>query len=377
MNLRSAHLLLAAGIAILFTACKEGNIYSTLENEVKVDDLSLPNDITLFDVTKIGTSYYAAAGKIWTVSDSATEWDVTALIAPPSPGDIGTALVASPFGTNTLYGGFINGSGNLGLYESTAAPSFSGRNAEPLPVAGAQVALLKAVNDGANRLVVVTAHQPSAGSDFAYGMVYAASAGSYTVATFDATRPAGDEKKSINDVVYAGVPINAWFATEGTKLYTKTGPGFAGDFTLAGMTGITAGEELTGLFWDGTTHVYLASRAGAVYHSTDGTNWTRILAPAISGTYPPLTHFAGPVDAGIVLVGSDGYGYYLLDTADLSGTDPLTRYPTTTSDLYTAAVQKMYFDVGKLRVFACTSMGGLWRGAVLGDGSGSIDWNLE
>ncbi|OHD70792.1 MAG: hypothetical protein A2177_02085 [Spirochaetes bacterium RBG_13_68_11] len=373
MKLRVVNLLLAAGIAILFTSCKEGNVYYTLENEVKVEDLSLPNDITLFDVTKIGTSYYAAAGKIWTVADTAAEWDINATITPPVSGGICTALVASPFGA-TLYGGFINGAGNLGLYESTAAPSFSGLSAVSDPIInGAQIALLKTINDGVNDwLVAVTArHLP--GENFTFGI---AAFNNLAWGTFDTSvRVSPEDQKPFNDIIWS-TNFSRWYATSGTKLYTKAVTGLAGAFVESTPANAASGEEFTGLLEWGT-RVYLSSRSGAVFYTSDGATWTRIEAPAISGTYPPLTRFAGPVDAGIVLVGSDGYGYYLLDTADLGGTDPLTRYPTTTSDLYMAAVQKLYFDSGKSRVFACTSMGGLWRGAVLGDGLGSIDWNLE
>ena len=94
MNRRIALLLLAAAVAVLPIACSNGNIYWTLENEEKVDDLSLPNEITVFDVAKIGTTYYAAAGRIWHVADTATEWNAGATVAPPHPGDLCTALAA-------------------------------------------------------------------------------------------------------------------------------------------------------------------------------------------------------------------------------------------------------------------------------------------
>jgi hypothetical protein len=373
MKFRAMNLLVAAALALLFTACKEGNIYYTLENEVAVEDLSLPNDITIFDVAKIGTSYYAAAGKVWTVDHDAAEWNVNATVASPGAGGICTALVASPFGAqNTLFGGFINGSGNLGLYESSATPTPAAATWTVIPdpdVAGTQIALLKVEN---STLVAVTAKQPTAGADFQFGIVRSINGIAFDLMVFDATRPTGDEKKPINDVIWSTtVAPDAWFATEGTKLYTDGG---TGTMTLATMTGITAGEELTGLYDDGT-NVYVASKAGAVYWSADGASWTRIAAPAISGTNPPLTRFAmltGTTEK-VLLVGSDGYGYYRLPTDPLGA---LTRFPTTTSPLYSAAVQKLYFDSIKNRVFACTSMGGLWRGAVAIP-DGSIDWNLE
>src|SRR4030042_1619003 len=219
MKLRVVNLLLAAGIAILFTSCKEGNVYYTLENEVKVEDLSLPNDITLFDVTKIGTSYYAAAGKIWTVADTAAEWDINATITPPVSGGICTALVASPFGA-TLYGGFIHGGGNLGLYESTAAPGFSGLSAVSEPtINGAQIALLKTINDGVNDwLVAVTArHLP--GENFTFGI---AAFNNLAWGTFDTSvRVSPEDQKPFNDIIWS-TNFSRWYATSGPTLYTKT-----------------------------------------------------------------------------------------------------------------------------------------------------------
>ncbi|MCX7030308.1 MAG: hypothetical protein NTU62_09335, partial [Spirochaetes bacterium] len=319
--------------------------------------------------------------KIWEGDDATVAWNTDVPVAPPSPGDICSALVASPFGTkDTLFGGFINGSGNLGLYESTAAPSFSGQPAVPDPIiAGAQIALLKTVNDGANDwLVVVTArHLP--GENFTFGI---AAFNNLAWGTFDTSvRVSPEDETPFNDVIWS-TNFSRWYATGGTKLYTKAGTGLAGAFIDATPTNATTGEKFTGLFESGT-RVYLSSRAGAVFYTSDGTSWTRIEAPAISGTNPPLTRFAGPVGTGILLVGSDGYGYYRLDTANLTGTDPFTRYPTTTSDLYTASVQKIYFDASSTpkRIFACTSMGGLWRGEEnLVDPDDTLikyDWNLE
>ena len=100
----------------------------------------------------------------------------------------------------------------------------------------------------------------------------------------------------------------------------------------------------------------------------------RIAAPTVSGDHPPLTRFAGPVGTDdIILVGSERYGYYRLPTSPAVG--ELTRFPTTTSPLYTTSVWKFFLDGPMDRIFACTLMGGLWRGAV--DTDGTIDWNLE
>jgi hypothetical protein len=363
-TLRLPALALAAALAAACTP-NGGSIYFTLENEVKVDDFSLPNAVTVFDVVRLGTNFYAAAGTIWRADVGADSFQVDDVLAPPGGAgatQLCTALAA--FGGN-LYGGFVAPSGNLGLYKAAVADfaTLPLAVADAL-VAGAQVALLKVQNDGVDKLVVVTAREASGG--FEYSLATSDDGTNYTALPFDGTRPAGDEQQPIRDVIRSTVAApDAWFVTEGTKLYTDGG---TGTLTLASMTGITAGEELTGLYDDGA-NIYVASRAGAIYRSTTGASWTRIEVPTVSGAHPPLTRFGGVLGGTHLLVGSDGYGYYRLETA----TDTLTRYATTTSTLYTASVRSLVVDGST--VFALTGGRGLWRGEV--SGNDVTDWQQE
>ncbi len=384
MNCRVVCLLLAVGIAILCTGCNDGNIYYTLQMEEEIEDLSMPDDVTVFDVTKIGSTYYAAAGKIWEADDATVTWDTEHRIAAPHAADLCTALVASPFGTNnTLFGGFISPSGNLGLYESTSAPSFDGQTAVADPdVAGAQIALLTSVDtsgDGsADAIAAACAKRPTGGDVYQFSIVTSSDGNNFDVLLFDTTRSSGEEERQINDLIYS-YRLSAWFVTEGAKLYS--GP-LAGPLSLVTTleSKVTDGEVLYGLFDDGT-NIYVSSwddteeAECAIYYSSDAVTWKRIVVPQDDdGTYPPLTRFAGPIgtDADILLVGSDGYGYYALDTG--ATTPTLTRYATTTSDLYYAAVLKLFLDSANSRVFAMTTLGGMWRGAIDGN---DIDWNQE
>jgi hypothetical protein len=371
MKLRFAHLLLAAGILILPLACQNGGIYWTLQNEVKIDDLSLPNEITVFDVTKIDgppDTYYAAAGKIWTSDATSISWNKDVRVVGPTTDAMCTALVSSPFGTkDTLFGGFIRPEANLGLYESDANPTvaFSTSNwhtvADPV-VAGAQVVLLKSQNDGSPWLVVVTARHTT-GENYVYGI---AGFDGVAWAPFDTSVRASPEDQTLfHDVIWAPT-FGRWVATSGAKLFVQLGdPGVGAFIEYPNMTNIATGDVLTGLFDDGT-NVYLASEGGSVYYANAyNTDWTRIAAPAVSGVNPPLTRFAGPVTGvsdDYLLVGSEGYGYYRLPVSPTIGS--LTRCPDTTDTLHTASVLKMYFDgaISPDRVFACTSNEGLWRG---------------
>jgi hypothetical protein len=251
-------------------------------------------------------------------------------------------------------------------------------------VAGAQIALLKTADDGVDDWIVAVAAKLNTGTDkYNFSIVRSSNGSIFTELPFDASRPSGDEEKSINDVMYSST-ATAWLATEGGHLYSDGGTG-----TLTRLAAIdaklTAGEVLYGLFeyggvifvssWDATKEAECA-----VYYSTNiGVSWERIAVPrADNGVYPPLTRFAGPLGTtDLLIVGADGYGYFVLDTNNLTGTSPypLTRFETTTSELYPAAVRKLYLDTTKNRLFACTALRGLWRGAVAGDGS--IEWNQE
>jgi hypothetical protein len=371
MKLRIEHLVLAAGLLILAAACQNGGIYYALQNEVPIEDLSLPNAVTIFDVAKIGGDggdYYAAAGKIWTADDSSVAWNKDVRVQGPTADALCTALVTSPFGSNdTLFGGFLAPESNLGLYESGASPTPAGTTwtevADPI-VKGAQVALLKTADDGVDDWLVVVTARHNAGENFTFGIAGFNGANWYEFDT--SVRVSPEDQKPFSDVIWSPT-FARWLATGGTKLYMQvSSPPAVDSFSEAYMTGIGSGAVLNGLFDDGT-NVYVASEDGSVYYSdTYGTDWTPIAAPEISGVNPPLTRFAGPITVGTdqyLLVGSDGYGYYRLP---VTGGTPgaLTRCPDSTDDLHTASVRNLVYDdtISPERIFACTSMAGLWRG---------------
>lgn len=386
MKLRRVLLVLAALVVVAFAACTNGNIYATLEREEEILNLSLEDKATFFDVAKITTSdrYFAAAGRIWWVDvadlnepPDDNEWNKDQTVSGPTGDAMCTALVTSPFGSkDRLFGGFITPEGNLGLYESdnAAVPSFAA-STKVAALGDAQIALLTTANDGGTDwlVAVTTRHDP--GEAFTYSIW---GFDGSTWSEFDTTiRVSPEDQKPFNDIIWSQ-RFGRWLATGGTKLYMQTGAPGVDSLGEAFMTGITAGEVLTGLAED-ATNVYVASKSGAVYYSPSyGSTWQRIAAPEISGVHPPLTRFAGPVDTNFLLLGSEGYGYYLLNTSDLSGSAPLVRCAQAATDnLYYATVLKLFHDGAENRVFACTSMSGLWRGKLQMDGSGAMTWNQE
>jgi hypothetical protein len=353
-------------IAVLAAACTPGggSIYFTLENEVKVEDGSLPNAITVFDVAKVGTRYYAAAGKIWSALVSAPSFQVADTVDPPDSTDnqLCTALAAY---SGELFGGFINQSGNLGLFSSTSL-AFTPSPISDSSVSGADIALLKVQTEGTDKLVIVTARPPSPGDNMQFGVVVYDGV-SYTPLPF-VGRSTAEAEQPINDVIYSPT-LGCWMVTEGTKLYSDAST--AGTLEpVTGTTGLPTDEKFVGLF-DAGSRIYLAAASGSVYHSTDGLTWAGITATEPVDTPPPLTRFAGPFGTkNTLIVGSDGYGYYLLATNPLGA---LVRFGDSTIDLHGASVQKVVID--GTTVFALTSMGGLWRGSISGDAV--VGWKQE
>jgi hypothetical protein len=369
MSAPHARRLLWALPFALLAACTPGggSIYYTLEHETKVVNSSLPDTLTVFDVTGAsGGPYYAAAGKIYVstgVTASGVTWNVDTYVTPPEAGALCNALVAYPPGTPTsLFGGFATSSGNLGLYQSTGGFPNAPTGWTSVPaLAGKQILRLTA--DAGGTTLVAIAATPGALSTFTYD-VYASSddGATFTDALAGQTNP-------INDVTYAGGGLTRWFATEGTTLYATAGAALSDAAPLAAVTmnGVTiaSGDVLHDVYWDGAK-LYVSSKLGHVFSSTDGTNWSVLTADQVSGAYPSFLAITGPIGTSI-LAGSDGYGYYTVSSA-------LTRMTDTTIALYYDSIRRFFLD-GTTRVFAGTAGGGLWRGEI--STTGAITWSLE
>ncbi len=381
------HLALSLA-AVLLAACTPGggSIYSTIQNEVKVVDNTLDNNLVVMDVVgAAGGPYYVAAGKIWpTVPGASTvTWDKGHPLTLPTAASgaivLCNGLLAWPPapGATTLWGSFTTPDASLGLYRndgSLVAPltTWTHVTGSASELGTRQVMRLRNETVGATATLVVIMGSTST-PPLTYDVFSSTDGISFTLSSITGAT------STVNDVIYAA---GNWYATEGATLYT-TGATLGGTLTAVPLTGVTVatGEELRDILYDGTT-LYVSSKLGHVFYSSDGgANWLSTTAAPVSGITPGLLGFAGPVGGagGKILVGADGYGYYELSGSPLALTRASdTLAPSiTTFRLYSAAVRRFFVD-GTTRLFACTSATGLWRGEISGSGAAAtITWNWE
>jgi hypothetical protein len=346
MKSRIATVLLV--MITFLSGCPEGGIYSTLENETKTTDNTLNNDMSIHGVATLGLEYYVAAGRVWkgTLTPSPVNWDTTTPVTPPATGALCTALVA--FGAD-LYGGFITQSANVGLYKATgpSPTTFEEGQITDAGIKDRQIVLLSIVN---SNLVVSTAIP--GGSPYTYDLLLSLNGSTYSTMLF------ATSTKPFTGVAYTSASGGRYWAVSGTLLYSGTG---VSDLVpAASPTGATSSEVLTSVFSDdGAAHLFVTSNLGYVYYSSDaGVSWTRNATEVkVSDTVVSFLTVAGGSGQSRMLVGSDGYGYYILDTAVSPPT--LARFGESTIGLYTASVSRFLIDGSRL--FACTNKKGLWR----------------
>jgi hypothetical protein len=355
-------------LSLLLAACSDGggSIYATIETEQKVSTNSLADLLlTVNDVVKAAAGeYYVAAGGIfrgvvqsggtitWSPDQNSADTDRPYNVAA---GDLCNALA---FFGGTLYGGFLNQAGSLGLYTAAAVSgiegvSFQGQaRVEDAAVKDQQVVSLRTVN---GRLFMVGAVMPSGGTAYAY-----------SINVLDGTSsPWQSLVSGLTDAVVSigWDGVNYWMATT-AAVYSDAGttPAFAsGTSTLGGSTV----SGIKDIFTDAANgRVLICTKSGGIYYSLDrGGTWNHIAAPSPSGTTAVASFLcaAGPVDtaADKYLLGTDGYGYYTLSLTGTGSGATLTRYGSTSVALYGQSVRTMLVDGSS--VFMGTNTHGLWR----------------
>jgi hypothetical protein len=373
-----ALIILCAAVAGLLSC--SGDIYSTIETDIQTIDNSIPNTVWIYDVAKAGGSYYVAAGGIyqgtWNPTSKKFDWKPTDTSWPFNPsGESCNALAA--FGAAT-WGGFINASGKVGLRQSDASFSFQSGTPGLVPgiMTGKQIYSLQVVN---NVLFAVALDASGAVWELDYttdGSTWNAStlapgiSAPFTAIAWDATR-------------------SKYWATSGTSIYvsptndpssftqltTPPSPLAAGDY----FRGILVGSG-TDAGW-----LFVPTKLDGIYYSTDGGgNWTKVPAPLEGSATVGFLSIGGPVDptasaspGSKYLLGSDNYGYYVLDLSQPTSAQ-LSRMSYNTIDLYSQSVRKIYIDGST--VFMGTNGKGLWSASFdpkSGDLASGTAWTNE
>jgi hypothetical protein len=351
---------LAVTAAVALWSCTlDGTIYATIETEVKTFDNSLPNTVTVGDVVALaaGGPYYVAVGALYRgILTTSMEW--TSMTTTPSEGGVSALVNALAYDGTNVWGGFVTAGGVLGLY-SSPDPSATPFTAESSTVvSGKQVVTLSAV--GGNLFAVCST---LSGGSWLYELDH------HSGSTWTANLLSG-----LSDPIVgvAGDGSGNFFTAAGLNVYAAAGSPTA---TYAVSMTLPAGDSARGIFGDTANHrVFVTSKAGGLYYTTNaGTSWTHIAAPTVSSVTVSLLSVGGPADTGNdeYVVGSDGYGYYLLS---LSG-GTLTRFGDSTIALYTTSVRRVLVD-GR-NVLLGTNGAGLWRATFDTSGALSGTWTHE
>ncbi len=342
-------------LVFVLGACTEngGSIYYILEHEEKQPDSNIGKYITIADIAKNGTTYYAAAGAIFVGSSASGSltWLPKHKLTLPTSDALCNALAF--FGGN-LYGGFITPSKNLGLYKAagTAGDDFTivTAVADPL-IVGHQIIRLIVAD---TRLLIVSATEgPGGAVPFYYHLTYTDNGTNYFPLLTNI-------EVKINDATYDGA--NYW-AVAGQTLYTNASP--------QPFPGITGSNVLQGISSNaGKIYVSMKKKGLYIY---DGA-WTLIEPDDQSGSdvsYQGISF----LPSGTVIVGSNGYGlyYYKPGFVELARSDDSDII---TLDLYDSSITRFLVDTNI--VLACTNGKGLWRGNIDSSNlSGVSGWTIQ
>ncbi len=355
----------AAAVLMLFLgACTDKDldpIFYTLEEERSlIDDRGLEDNITVHEVVKAGSRYFAAANTLYSRTVSG-DWRP---VSTPVSGALCNTL--GVYGVN-LYAGFYNIDGDgLGLYRTDPGTISWQQLADPY-VKNVQIGMIKAI--GTN-LYVSTA--VSGGSPYNYCLYASADGTSFNPITFET---ASSIDVPITDIEeYPGTP--EYWVIAADRLYADT-DGTLSDLALQGGDPATSGfKAFGGLLYSAVPgYLYLSSMDGKLWRY-DG-SWGTPTEKEVDGDPVPFTRFVELAFTGYtdLLVGSVEKGYYEL--LDGSIASPIRQPAYNIDALYKeAAILGFLADptLNPTTLFACTAGAGLWRADYV---AGEWEWVQE
>ncbi len=348
-------------LGILLTSCNTGEsaIFYTLENEKRTEDNSLPNEVTVTGIVKIGDYYYVSLGAIYRRSTSTTEntWDK---ISIKFNGENETALCNNLIYFNgKLFGSFVIDSADqttttYGLYSVTVDTSkkeidWSGPVNLGTSQTGVEIVSLFEVN---NTLLVVT----NEGGNEPYNLYYSTDGTNFSHSTSTFSLP-------VKDCTYFN---SQYWLISGNRIYR-------GDLSLLSELPVASypqgkvpGTYFGGIYYSNDfSALYLSTRDGKIFSTTDGTTWKSTNegdSIKISDKVVPFGVFYQITDK-LLLLATDGYGFYKITGSDITNLSNIKRFADNTkAELYSASILKFFRDplTNPAVIFACTSGYGLW-----------------
>jgi hypothetical protein len=318
---------------------------------------------------EISGAYYVAAGAIYRgtvttalASGGSINWNATTnqTAATPVWPNASSTPAGSVSQTMTTFSGALwcglYGSGVVyGLYsiapDGTSATFQGGGGLLGTTTDPKQITLVQAVN---GKLFVVAA-PVSTSSNYIYEVDYF-NGTTWSQLLTGLTLP-------VMGIAFDGA--NYWVVTQ-TAVYS----GAATDPPTLGVNSavtLAASDQFNGVFATGPAHsiVIIPTKLNGLWVSQGGAAFVNVTTPQISGVTVGMLCAAGPIDPlgttnanTTYLVGSEGYGYYVLSVA---GTPALTRFADNTIALYAYAVRRILVDSATDTVLMGTASQGVWR----------------
>jgi hypothetical protein len=339
--------------------------------------------LNVYDIAvPLAGNYWVAAGGVFQgvltgFSPGTVSWrpNVNDSSRPFNPS--GTACKAlAQFNPGTglvLYGGFVSSNGTASLYQSDSTYSFGTGYGTPITMAvpGEQVTYLKAA--GPTYLFMGGATLNSGSNQYQFELDYSSNGTQWfqtnlTTLPYPITGVGYDSFSNTYWAVSSPFGLNSTSISTPATIYTSPGP------TPTSFSPVSnpSGDMVNGILVDSANRrVFLATRLHGIYWSQSGGAWNQIGADQQGSVTVSSLCVAGPVDSpgGVVyLVGSDGYGYYTLNTS----TNSMSRFGDSTILLYTSSVSRIAVDnlYPQENVLMGTNVNGLWRGTF--DGTGNL-----
>jgi hypothetical protein len=243
-------LLLILTIGIIVSCEYTAGIFYTIENSREIEDLGLPNEVTVGGVAEVGSYMYAAVGSLYR-KEGKGDW----LPVTPAVSDCITMSIA-PVGSD-LYAVFTATDGNTSTLYKYALDTWTKVTADAIDTK--KIIAVFSTNSNLFALEQVDLNKYTLW-DGSNGTAFTAIAG-----MTDITR-------MVTDVEYDDQGTFGYYAVAGEKLYSGATAGALTEHVTTAPENGTA--DLKGLYFDSTSPIptlYLSDTAGFVYLNTDDT----------------------------------------------------------------------------------------------------------
>ncbi|HEY9596029.1 MAG TPA: hypothetical protein VHE79_16225, partial [Spirochaetia bacterium] len=356
-----------------------GSIFATIEKEQKTGSGTLPDYLTIADITATSTGgpYYIAAGAVFKGTMSSTPasmtWNPNSDSAtsdrPYNPTYNESTMLCNALtywsAKGELYGGFYTSDAeHYGLYSASSSnPVTANWSQLTLPSSGEQVTYLQVAGSDTSSTSTsylyiggaVVASSSTYELDYYDGTtVWKSSLGGYTLST------------PVKGVAYSS--SYGYFVATNDAVYVSSTENFSSATAVTPSIGASP-DKIHGIYSDGTNVFVLTERSGIYQYN--GSSFSQLVADPQPSSSVYVGFLSMAKIGSVYLVGSNNsYGYYILSGSTL------TRYSDTTVGLYVESVSRIYVGAD-MTVFMGTNANGLWGTQMDSSGNLTTSWTHE